>query len=109
VDTFLKLIQSIQGVELDQLEPLTTLFVWTWNSVYRVIIAEGSDVLVQGGACFPELTPAHVDGATAGGSSLKLGWIAPGLFMELHAGGRHIVTSPVVAIATARSDVSVRH
>ena len=109
MDNFLKLSQPIQGVELDHLEPLTTLLVWTWNSVYRVIIAQGSDVLVQGGAYFPELTPAHVEGATAGGSALKLGWIALGLLMELHASGQRIVTSPVVAIATARSDVSVRH
>jgi len=109
VDTFLKLIQPIQGVELGQLEPLTTLLVWTWNSVYRVIISNGSDVLVQGGTYFTEPTPAHVEGASAGGSSLKLGWIAIGLLMELRAGDRHIVTSPVVAIATTRSDVSVRH
>jgi hypothetical protein len=109
VDTFLKLTQHIEGVELDHLEPLTTLIVRTRNSVYQVIIAKGSDVLVQGGTYFTEPTPAHVEGASAGGSSLKLGWIALGLLMELRAGGRHIVTSPVVAIATARSDVSVCH
>ncbi len=109
MDAFLKLTEHVQGVELNQLEPLTTLLVWTWNSLYRVIIAEGSDVLVQGGHYFPEPTLAHVEGATAGGSALKLGWIAIGLLMELNASGRHIVTSPVVAIATARSDDSVRH
>jgi hypothetical protein len=109
VDTFLKLTQHVQGVELDHLEPMTTLLVWTRNSVYRVIIAKGSDVLVQGGTYFTEPTPAHVEGASAGGSWLKVGWIALGLLMEIRAGGQHIVTSPVVAIATARSDVSARH
>ena len=109
MDTFLKLTRHTQGVELDHLEPSTTLLVWTWNSLYRVIIAKGSDVVVQGGAYFTEPTPAHVEGARAGGCALKLGWIAIGLLMELRASGRHIVTSPVVAIATAPSDVSVRH
>ena len=109
MDTFLNLMQHTQGVELDHLEPFTTLLVWTWNSVYRVIIAKGSDVVVEGGAYFTEPTPAHVEGASAGGSALKLGWIGIGLLMELRASGRHIVTSPVVAIATARSDVSVCH
>ena len=109
MNTVLKLTQHTQGVKLDNLEPSTTLLVWTWNSVYQVIIAKGSDVVVQGGAYFTEPTPARVEGASAGGSFLKLGWIGIGFLMELRASGRHIVTSPVVAIATTRSDVSVRH
>jgi hypothetical protein len=108
VDTFLELIQRADGLELGQLEPLTTLLVWTWNTLYRVVVAEGSDVLVQGGSHFPEPTPAHVDGASAGGSLLKTGWIGVGLVMELRAKGKRVVTSPVVAIATHSPRISGR-
>ena len=107
MDTFLELIQHVEGLELRQLEPLTTLLVWTWHSVYRVIVAEGSDVLVQGGSYFPEPTPAHVDGASAGGSLLMTGWIGVGLLMEFRVNRTRIVTSPVVAIATERPDITV--
>ena len=107
MDIFLKLTQHVEGVELDRLEPLTTLLVWTWNSLYRVVVAQGSAVLVQGGLFFPEPTPAEVDGASTGGSLLKSGWIGVGLLMELRVGSRRIVTSPVVAIVTEQSFISV--
>ena len=94
---------------LNQLEPLTTLLVWTWNTLYRLIVSEGSDVLVQGGSHFPEPTPAYVAGASAGGRLLKTGWIGVGFVMELRANGKYIVTSPVVAIATEAPGVSVVH
>ena len=109
MDIFLELIQRAEGLELAQLEPLTTLLVWTWNTVYRVVVTEGSDVLVQGGSYFPKPTPAHLDGASAGGSLLKMGWIGVGLVMELRVRGKRIVTSPVVAIATERPGVPVVH
>jgi hypothetical protein len=109
VDTFLEVIQRAEGLELDQLEPLTTLLVWTWNTLYRLIVSEGADVLVQGGSHFPEPTPAYVAGASAGGSLLKTGWIGVGLVMELHVTGKRIVTSPVVAIATERPGIPVVH
>ena len=61
-DTFMQLTQRTDGVELTRLEPLTTLLVWTQNSLYRLVVAEGCDVLLQGGPFFPELTPARVQG-----------------------------------------------
>jgi hypothetical protein len=109
VDAFLNLIERAEGLELSQLEPLTTLLVWTWNSLYRVVVAEGSDVLVQGGSHFPEPTAAYLEGASAGGSLLKTGWIGVGLVMEIRVRGKRIVTSPVVAIATERPVVPVVH
>ena len=107
MDIFLNLVQHVEGVQLDRLEPLTTLLVWTWNSLYRVVVAQGTAVLVQGGFFCPEPTPAQVDGASTGGSLLKSGWIGVGLLMELRVGSRRIVTSPVVAIATEQSSISV--
>jgi len=109
MNTFLQLKERVAGVELSWLEPLTTVLILTWNSTYRVIVAEGSDVLVQGGCYFPELTPAHVDGASAGGGPLITGWICVGLKVEFRVNGTRIVTSPVVAIATERPAISAAH
>jgi hypothetical protein len=109
VNTFLELMQSVEGVELGELEPMTTVLVWTWNSLYRVVVAEGSDVLVQGGLMFPQPTPAHVDGASTRGGPLKIGWISLGIMMELHVSGQRIVTTPVIAIATERTGMFTVH
>jgi hypothetical protein len=99
VDTFLELLEDAEGLELARLEPLTTLFVQTRNSIYRLVVKEGRDVLLQGGSFFPEPTPAHVEGARASGSLLKTGWIVIGLLMEFRVDGKVFATSPVMAIA----------
>ena len=103
------LMDHVDGVHLRQHPPLTTLLVWTRNSLYRIVVTEGSNVYVQGGTFFPELTSAHLDGASMGGSFLRVGWIGVGLPMEIRAGARRIVTSPVRAIATERPAVPVVH
>lgn len=87
------------GVHLRDLPPFTTLLVWTKYSLYRVVVAEWPEAYVQGGAFFPDPTPARVEGASFGGSCLKPGWITAGLSVEIRAGGRLIITSPVRAIA----------
>ena len=102
------LMDYVEGVHLRQLPPLTML-VWTKNSLYRIVVMEGSNVYVQGGTFFPDPTSAHLDGASMGGGFLQVGWIGVGLVMEIRAGGMHIVTSPVRAIATERQDVAVIH
>jgi hypothetical protein len=89
------------GLHLDGLEPLTTVVVRTCNSVYRIIVSERSSVRVQGGRFFPDMTSAYLNGASAGGSLLKVAWIGIGLCMEISAGGQRFVTSPVCAIDTA--------
>jgi hypothetical protein len=109
VDTFLQLLEQTDGLELGRLEPLTTLFVWTRNSLYRLIVTEGRDVLVQGGPFFPEPTPARVEGAGASGGLLKTGWIVVGLLMEFRVGGKLFVTSPVMAIAVESPDDAPVH
>src|SRR5262245_55420874 len=109
VNTFLDLISQSDGVELDQLEPMTTLIVRTRNSHYRVIVAEGDDVLVQGGSFFPEPTPARLDGASAGGNRLRKGWIGVGLLMEFRARGQRIITSRVLEITTEQLTTSAVH
>jgi hypothetical protein len=52
-------------------------------------------VLIEGGTLLHGVTPARLNGATAGGCAMKLGWIAVGLRMELSVGGVRVTTSPV--------------
>ena len=103
------LMDYVEGVHLRQLPPLTMLLVWTKNSLYRIVVTEGSSVYVQGGTFFPDPTSAHLDGASMGGGFLQVGWIGVGRLMEIRAGGTRIVTSPVRAIAAERPGIAVVH
>ena len=69
------------GLQIDQLPDLETLAVETMNSMYEITVVAGhsGDVLVRGGQFFPEKTPAHLSGATFGGSFLKLRGIYLGM------------------------------
>lgn len=109
MDTFVDVMERVEGVELGRLEPMTTLLVWTWNSIYKVVVSDGPEVVVQGGSFFPVPIAAHIDGASAGQGLVRTGWIGLGLLMEFHVGEKHIVTSPVVAIATELPQILVVH
>lgn len=109
LEDFLELTNRIDGVDLTTLEPLTTLLVYTRNTLYRIIVCDGADVFLQGGNLFPTLTPAYVDGAGAGIGVLKRGWIATGLLLEFSVRGTRFVSSPVVAIAAQAAGFSVVH
>ncbi|MSO84014.1 MAG: hypothetical protein EXQ53_12095 [Acidobacteria bacterium] len=98
MDGFVAASSAADGITLRDLEPLTTLLVRTYNSLYRIVISRNTAVFVQGGQFFPEMTVARLDGSSFGGSFLKMGWIGVGLRMEIWAGGQRIVTSPVRAI-----------
>lgn len=109
LDGFTTEASAANGVCLRELEPMTRLVVRTQNTTYRIIVSTESAVMVKGGRFFPELTSAHVEGASFGGSLLKVGWIAVGLRMELRADGQRIVTSPVREIATEQIDPARVH
>jgi hypothetical protein len=83
------------GVSLADLEPFARLVVRTATSLYRITVLKGTKVLVQGGKFFPDVAVADLNGSRLHGSLLKVGWIGKGLRMEILAGGRLIVTSPV--------------
>jgi hypothetical protein len=87
------------GVMLRDLQPGTVVSVETRHSTYRIVVLDGPEqrVLVSGGP-FEAGTEARADGATAGGSLLKTGWIGIGLRLELAHGQRRIVTSRVRSI-----------
>ena len=98
------------GVRVDRLAALDRLDVTTCNSRYEIIVLAPStaDVMVRGGAFFPEFTRARVAGSSLGGSFLKLHTIHPGFRLELADGSRSIVTSPVRHIAFGAPDASER-
>jgi hypothetical protein len=108
LDGFVSEAATGTGVLLRDLEPLTTLIVHTRNTRYRIIVTRGDEVVVQGGAFFPDPTPAHLDGASLGSSFLKLGWIGVGLRMEIRAGGQRIVTTSVRSVAQEEATESSR-
>jgi hypothetical protein len=60
------------GIQIDQIEELTTLAVRTTNSLYEVTVLDGhtGEVLVRGGEFFPVRTPVRLEGSTCGGSIL---------------------------------------
>ena len=109
MDRLVNLIDHTEGVYLRQLPPWTTLLVRTTNSLYRVLVTDGSNVYVQGGTFFPYPTAAHLHGDSLGGSALKVGWIGVGLLMEFQIGGTLIVTSPVRAITKERVSNPIVH
>jgi cyclohexyl-isocyanide hydratase len=91
---------SAEGVDVTSLEPGTTLNVHTRNSQYRfVVLFDPSVVLVKGGATFPEATVVRLEGATAGGRILKMGWILVGFHMEMWLGARLVTSSRVCSIS----------
>jgi hypothetical protein len=52
------------GVQIDQMEELTTLAVQTSNSLYEITVLNGhtGEVLVRGGEFFPVRTPVRLGG-----------------------------------------------
>jgi hypothetical protein len=91
---------TITGVDVRTLPPGTALLFDTRNSSYRLTKRGGwgARALVQGGSFFREETTARVAGSTAGGSSIKMGWICIGLRLEILVGRGRFVTSPVRSI-----------
>jgi len=90
----------VEGVALQSLEAGTVLKVMTRHSDYRVVVLDSMRrcVLVTGGRLFPESTEVRVEGATAGGSALKVGWIGVGLRLEMSMGRQGITTSRVQSV-----------
>ena len=82
------------------MEDMQELAVQTCNNLYKIIIIDGhgGDILVRGGQFFPELTPAHLAGATMGGCFCKMRGIYVGFRMEFGANRQRIITSPVQTI-----------
>lgn len=109
LDRFCDVVNDIQGVDVRLLPPFTVLLVQTTHSLYRLVITDGPEVFVQGGAFFPNPTSAYLNGASLGGRCLKVGWIGIGLGVEIRSEGRDILTSRVRGIITEPPAGSVVH
>jgi hypothetical protein len=89
---------NVDGVDIRELQPGTTVVVETHDSSYRfVILFDPSAVLVKGGRMFPDHTVVRLVGATVGGGTIK-GWIAVGLRIEMLCGSARIRSSPVRSV-----------
>jgi hypothetical protein len=90
----------IEGVALQSLEAGTVLNVMTRHSAYRVVVLDPARqrMVVTGGRLFTESTEVRCEGATAGGSLLKVGWIGVGLRLEMSIGQQRITTSRVQSV-----------
>ena len=97
------LVEDMPGVLLRDLPPSTTLLIKTVNTRYRVVITDRPEVYIQGGELFPSPTLVHLNGARLGDSTLRVGWIAVDLRVEILWNGQLILTSPVQAICNAGS------
>ncbi|PWT82557.1 MAG: hypothetical protein C5B57_08455 [Blastocatellia bacterium] len=93
-------LAGLPGVAFSSLDPGTVIVVKTRHTCYRLVVVDGPEqrAVVTGGWLFPESTEVRVDGATSGGSVLKMGWIGVGLRLELSIGLRRITTSRVRSI-----------
>ena len=70
-----------------------------------IVLTPGTaEVMVRGGAFFPEFTRARISGSSLGGSFLKLHTIHEGFRMELAEGGRVVITSPVQDVSLTSGD-----
>ncbi len=89
------------GLQVERLQPLDEIVVHTKNSTYEITLLSPrcGEVLVRGGAFFPEFTRARLAGATLGGSFLKQYGIYVGFRLEIVAHGRPVITTPVQSIA----------
>jgi hypothetical protein len=88
------------GVQIDKMADMQRIHVRTVFSLYEITVIDGrgGDILVRGGSFFPELTEAHLAGATLGGCFCKMRGIYCGFKMEFGYNCTRIVTSDVQTI-----------
>jgi hypothetical protein len=100
LDGFVSKQGAAQSVAIDTLDAGASLHVHTRHSDYRLVVLDGPRHLVEveGGTIFPNATIARLEGATAGGSLLKMGRLEVGLRMELSLGPRRVTSSRVESI-----------
>jgi hypothetical protein len=97
-----------RGVAVDSLEPGTRVVVGTRHSCYRFVVSDPARRrgTVIGGKLFAEPADVRIDGATAGGTVIKAGWIGVGLRMEFTVGSRRVTTSCVKLLAVEKVPVA---
>ena len=108
LDGFVETVSHADGIGLTDVDALTPLLVRTDNSVYQITVLQphSRQVVVQGGAFFPERRHACLSGLSFGGSCLKLAWVGIDMHMEFHADDQWVTTSHVRSIGVEPSVTS---
>ena len=93
------------SIQLAALEGLDLLRIRTRNSTYDVAILDPAtgEVLVRGGRYFPDWTHGRLVGCSFGRGLLRCRTVRVGMRLELCAGGRHVITSTVLAAGQCRA------
>jgi len=88
------------GIDFRSLDIGTVVNVHTRYSCYRLVVIDPEDkrALVKGGQFFVESTEVRIEGATAGGTAIKRGWIGIGLRLEMLNLDKRITTSVVQSL-----------
>ncbi|HVQ12149.1 MAG TPA: hypothetical protein VMS40_01100, partial [Vicinamibacterales bacterium] len=96
------------GIDFQSLEAGTTVHVHTKYSSYHLVVMdpENGGALISGGRLFPESTAVRVEGATAGGTAIKAGWIGVGLRLEMLNLTHRVTTSVVRSVKVERPPAS---
>ena len=96
-------------VQLDSLEPFTTILVRTRNTEYRVLVLDQKSgwALVEGGRHLPEPTEVMVCGSLLRDRPFKMGMIATGYRLELSLDGKVFITSPIESIQVVRASAKM--
>jgi hypothetical protein len=100
LDAFVYESGCSEGIDFRTLDVGAVVNVDTKYSHYRLVVlgAERRRALVTGGRLFPESTEVRIEGATAGGSAIRPGWIGVGLRLEMSNGSTRITTSVVQSV-----------
>ncbi len=98
----------VDGIDFQSLEVGAIVHVHTKFSSYRLVVTdpEGGAARITGGRLFTEPTPVRVEGATAGGSAIKAGWIGVGLRLELLNSTNRVTTSVVRSVRVEQPPMS---
>src|SRR4030095_1455792 len=100
LDAFVYESGCSEGIDFRTLDVGAVVNVDTKYSHYRLVVlgAERRRALVTGGRLFSESTEVRIEGATAGGSAIRPGWIGVGLRLEMSNGSTRITTSVVQSV-----------
>ena len=111
LDEVVEIIDKLDGVTLEKLEPCDTIHARTYNSDYEIFMLdpEAGRALVKGGKYFDDPMEAIVSGSNFGGSMLKLGWLGHGLRMEFNVNGHRIQTSPIMELRVDHGSLAVEN
>ena len=103
------LSSSATDVQLESLEPFTTIRVQTRNTEYRVLVLDPRTgwAVAEGGSHLPEPTEVMVCGSLMRDRDFKMKTVAIGYRLEMSVDGKVFITSPVASIQVERGSAQM--